>query len=126
MRTVTVNEITVEVVVNRADGYGRRVVRRADNNRQLGWATTEDGQFRVYIHAGAFRGDDVNDEGDALDEVPDDLTNASAPYQHEPISQEARLGWVLEDLVDHLDRHRAPAVGHPRHPRVARWADRHR
>lgn len=102
-------------------------VRRADNGRILGWVISpnEAGHSETWIAYaadGAFRGDDINDEGDTLDKVPTSLTRRGNGYR--AIAGDTRLeatGYLIQEMC----REHATALGFGRHPQVARHlADR--
>lgn len=128
-RAVRDNTRTLEVVYTRREfdtftqGWH---VRRADNKRLLGWVISPKearaNSWEAYAAPDAFRGDDINDEGYLLDEVPDDLTKRGSDWN--TMTAANRLE-VTEVLLNQLARERATALGFGRHPRVLqRHADR--
>src|SRR5262249_11386347 len=67
----------LEVRFTRRSWGGWNVV-RADNGRQLGWLfkTNDSKIWEARVNHSVFRGDNIDDEGYLLDEVPTWLTNS--------------------------------------------------
>jgi hypothetical protein len=100
-------------------GDGRQVwiggwdVVNAANDRRLGRVCGDPKSgWSAYVAADAFRGDgETGETGDVLDEVPRHLY-----HWNEPVDVDGRTrDSVLEELVYHLAKHRAPALGFRRH-----------
>lgn len=104
--------------------YGGWLIRRADNGRLLGWAvkSTDGKEWHGYVADDPFRGDDVNDEGYYLDDVPGYLTKRGDGWH--TITGDTRAE-VAETIISCLCREKAPALGFGRHYLVTRrYADR--
>lgn len=101
-------------------------VARADNRRILGSLErtrdlldrVTDNRWHAWPVADAFRGDHFDDEGDILDDVPDDMYARSGRVGMGGFSH--RDG-STESLLQHLYRWRAPALGFGRHWDVRRY-----
>ncbi len=98
-------------------------VSRADNGRHLGWVCPPEGKHKYWTARtaeGAFRGDDVDDLGYILDEVPENLTQNTPGWSQ--IEAVTRYDAVC-GLVQHLCRQRATALGFGRNYDVRRWKE---
>lgn len=110
---------------------GGWLVVRADNGRTLGWvyrmhSGVNAGLWSAHVSPGAFRGADMDDEGDLMDRVPAFMFNGTGDNQ-----LEARSIFYVEKrtdaaaaIVGQLVRERAPAVGFGRHPSVRQYRTR--
>lgn len=102
-------------------------VRRADNDRLLGWVypprAGNDKAWTAHVASGAFRGDDVNDEGDILDHVPAYLYNGSEAetFKCPTITRSGSRYDAVIELLSWLLRKHAPAMGYGRHFEVRRY-----
>lgn len=111
-------EVEVEVRFTKR-AYGGWLVRRADNGRELGWLVRDGKLWQARVSASAFRGQDVDDYGDVLDDVPLYLFNGKSRLEAWPIvSDAATREDAAHDLLWHLHRHHATALGYGPHPAV--------
>lgn len=102
--------------------YGGWIVRRADNNRPLGWLTRDETGWEARLDSSAFRGTGKDDLGDVLDDVPGWLHNGEAnglvsrSIGTFPNREEA--AW---EICWRLIRNEAPAMGFGPHYAVKTW-----
>src|SRR6202034_4252638 len=112
---------TVRVTFEPTD-HERANVRRADNNRLLGWVYPPQDyngkKWSAHIADAAFQGDSTDDEGYYMDKVPLSLTHRTAAYGR--IERKTRKEAVEAMLTDMSSR-RPPALGYGRHPDVERY-----
>lgn len=106
--------------------FGGWIVRLNDNDRELGWLTrSPDGErWEARVSSVAFRGQYPGDTGYVLDDVPTYLHNGSDRFSSRKIADETTRREAAVEILWHLVRHEAPAVGFGPHPAVRRWADR--
>jgi len=103
----------------RTGGHGYNVY-RADNGRLLGWVIPPDSGRKCWVAYNAeeaFKGDDVNDTGYILDEVSDYLTRNGDGWNR--IGGSTRRE-ATNELLEHLSRQRATALGYGRNHEVRR------
>lgn len=120
---------TIEVrFIRHTTPTDRWYVQRFDNGRTLGWLCPPrnrgklDRQWSTHVPAEAFRGEGTDDLGDVLDRVPADLFGHGKDQFTSPaIAYDRTRREAAHELITHLSRHRAPALGHGRHPRVERY-----
>lgn len=126
------HELPIKFKLNRR--LDRWEVRRADNNRSLGWVgrphqyetkTIPNSGWTAHVDSSAFRGDSADNLGNFLDEVPGWLHNGGDHgYTSRSITEANTRQEAAEALVDFLARKEAPALGYGRNPWVKRWEDR--
>jgi hypothetical protein len=92
---------------------------RADNGRQLGWICREErgdhkGTWSIRVCDSAFKGDSVDDPGNALDRVPHHLYNGvdDGAGSANPIGYAHDRADAAAEIVARLVQRRAPAVGY--------------
>lgn len=107
--------------------YGGWNVVRADNGRLLGWTVRNDldgeykGLWSAHVNPTAFRGGDLDDEGDLLDRVPEHLFRGYAPFKSKNIGYQLTRDRAAETIIGYLVSGHAPAVGYGRHPAVEEY-----
>jgi hypothetical protein len=120
---------TYEIIYRRREWGGWKVCLL--NGRCIGWlCPSNDDKGRPgwegRIEPSAFRGAGPDDQGNVLDEVPDDLYGASSG----PHGGCRAVAWgrdrdeATREILRKLVGRRAPAVGFGAHYRVRPWADR--
>lgn len=102
---------------------------RADNGRVLGWTLKNTaGEFKeswtCHVNAGAFRGVDVDDEGDVMDYVPERLFNGKNQLHSKAIDFSKDRGGAAATIVSHLAHNGATALGFGEHPGVRMYRTR--
>jgi hypothetical protein len=95
---------------------GWRVVNTA-NDRELGWVAGDaESGWSAHITSDAFRGDGTTgDKGEILDDVPHHLYHYGNGGCQPIIVDCTTREEAAEELVYHLAKHRAPALGFGRH-----------
>lgn len=105
---------------------GDYYVARADNRRLLGVLKRQrdllgkptSKRWEVRTFSGPFWGDHFDDDGDVLDEVPDDLSRWGSGWA--PLDIASNRDEVTVYLLEYLYRNQAPAMGFGRHRAVRR------
>lgn len=111
------HEVELEVrFVKRS--FGGWAVTRKDNGRHLGWLVKHDDLWEARANSGAFRGEGIDDEGYILDDVPLYLFNGITSLKADACGYGKTREDATSELLWHLHRNHAPALGYGRHHAV--------